>query len=79
MDAGARGNRNSAPQGAPRGPRTGRRGWWGTLRPRFDGQRCAVQIPMTVMLRGRLRQRADRDGVSMSEVVRRFCEAGLRP
>ena len=55
-----------------------KRGWWGSLRPRFDGERCAIQIPMTVMLRGRLRQRAQAAGVSMAEVVRRYCEKGLR-
>ena len=56
----------------------GKRGLWGNGRPRFDGARCNINVPMTGMLRGRLRQRAAASGLSVSELVRRFCAVGLQ-
>ena len=52
-------------------------GLWGTAQPRFDGERVELSVWVTPMLKGRLKQRAARDGVSPSEVVRRLCTAGL--
>ena len=54
-----------------------KRGWWGTSQPRFDGERRELSVWVTPMMSGRLRQRAAALGLSMSELVRRFCAAGL--
>lgn len=51
---------------------------WGIRKPHFDGARVELSVWVTPMLRGRLRQRAQRDGISMSELVRRLCQAGLQ-
>ncbi len=55
-----------------------KRGLWGRSRRRFDGERVVIVIPVSPMLRARLRQRAGDRGLTLAEIVRRYCEAGLR-
>ena len=54
-----------------------KRGWWGTSQPRFDGERRELSVWVTPMMKARLRQRAQRDGIALSEVVRRACAREL--
>ena len=51
---------------------------WGIRKPHFDGERVELSVWVTPMLRGRLRQRAQHDGISTSELVRRLCQSGLQ-
>ena len=54
-----------------------KRGWWGTSQPRFDGERRELSVWVTPMMKARLRQRAQRDGIALSELVRRACAREL--
>ena len=51
---------------------------WGVRKPHFDGERRELSLWVTPALKGRLKQRAQRTGISLSELVRRACEHELR-
>ena len=53
-------------------------GLWGRRQQaHFDGARCELSVWVTPALKGRLKQRAQHDGISTSELVRRACEREL--
>ena len=54
------------------------RGLWGSSQPRFDGERRELSVWVAPMMKGRLKQRAQRDGIALSELVRRACQKELQ-
>ena len=52
--------------------------WQCRQQAHFDGERCELSVWVFPAMKARLRQRAQRDGIALSELVRRFCDQGLR-
>ena len=50
---------------------------WRIRKPHFDGERRELSVWVSPALKGRLKQRAQRNGISLSELVRRACEHEL--
>ena len=52
--------------------------WARRQQAHFDGERCELSVWVFPAMKARLKQRAQRDGIALSELVRRYCAAGLQ-
>lgn len=52
--------------------------WQRRQQAHFDGERCELSLWVFPAMKARLKQRAQRDGIALSELVRRACERELQ-
>ena len=52
--------------------------WARRQQAHFDGERCELSVWVFPVMKAPLKQREQRDGIALSELVRRYCAAGLQ-